>query len=51
MIRADVPTGTVVSVNSGKCVDIPGSDFSDEVALQQHTCNGGLNQMFTINAV
>lgn len=41
----------VVSINSGKCVDIGNSNFSAGVVLQQYTCNGGLNQLFFMNAV
>jgi len=48
---ATVAGEEVVSIGSGKCVDIGNFNFNAGVVLQQFTCNGGLNQLFFMNAV
>ncbi|GAB1688834.1 beta-1,3-glucanase family protein [Krasilnikovia sp. M28-CT-15] len=45
------PTGvSVVSNWNGKCVDVPGSNFSDGVQLQMYTCNNTNAQKWAFNA-
>jgi hypothetical protein len=48
-----VPTSwvNIVSQNSGKCLDVPGSSTSWGTALIQYTCGGTANQKFQFVAV
>ncbi len=39
---------TFTSLNSGKCLDVPGASTSDSVQLQQFTCNGTGAQSFNL---
>jgi len=41
------PNGTIVNANSGSCLDV--YDFAGP-AVDTWTCNGGVNQQFTMNA-
>jgi uncharacterized protein YkwD len=43
-----VPTSwvTVISKNSGKCLDVPGSSMTPGMGLIQYTCGGTANQKF-----
>jgi GH25 family lysozyme M1 (1,4-beta-N-acetylmuramidase) len=38
----------LVSLNSGKCLDVSGADTSDGAAVIQYTCHGGSNQQLQI---
>jgi len=42
---------TFVSLNSGKCLDVPGASTADSVQLQQFTCNGTGAQKYNLNPV
>jgi hypothetical protein len=39
---------TIVSENSGKCLDIRGASTSNGAAVQQYGCHGGLSQQFDL---
>ena len=41
-------TVLVVSVNSGKCLDLPAGQTGPGVALQQWSCQGGQNQKWSM---
>ncbi len=36
------------STNSGKCIDVPGFSTTNDLQLQQYTCNGGDNQRWFV---
>jgi hypothetical protein len=42
------PPGTVQSVASGKCLDLPHASASDGTSVIQYGCHGGLNQQWNI---
>jgi hypothetical protein len=42
------PPGTVQSVATGKCLDLPGGQGSDGTLAIQYDCHGGPNQQWTI---
>ncbi|MEU7282486.1 RICIN domain-containing protein [Streptomyces sp. NPDC045431] len=39
---------SLVNVNSGKCLDVPGKSKAEGVQVQQWTCNGGKNQKWML---
>ncbi|NHZ43745.1 RICIN domain-containing protein [Massilia aquatica] len=39
---------SIVSSNSGKCVDVPAAGLEDGVNIQQCTCNGSNAQRFDV---
>jgi chitinase len=39
-----------VSLNSGKCLDVPGASTADSIQLDQYTCNGTAAQSFSLVA-
>jgi hypothetical protein len=41
---------TIVSVNSGKCLDVPAASTTNGTVIQQYHCNGGGNQTFFFTA-
>jgi Ricin-type beta-trefoil lectin domain/Gametolysin peptidase M11 len=44
------PPGTVQSVASGKCLDLPHGSASDGILVIQYDCHGGLNQQWNIES-
>jgi hypothetical protein len=44
------PPGTVQSLASGKCLDLPGGQTGDGTPVIQYDCHGGANQQWTIDA-
>jgi hypothetical protein len=42
------PPGTIQSVASGKCLDLPGGRTDDGVQVIQYDCHGGINQQWNI---
>jgi hypothetical protein len=44
------PPGTIQSVASGKCLDLPGGRTDDGVQAIQYDCHGGINQQWSIEA-
>jgi hypothetical protein len=42
---------TLVSVNSGLCLDVPSASTTEGVQLDQWTCNGGTNQEWALDPV
>jgi hypothetical protein len=44
--RLDGAQVSIVSENSGKCLDIPGFSMADHAIIQQYTCNFGWNQQW-----
>jgi hypothetical protein len=42
------PAGTVQSIASGKCLDLPGGRAGDGTAVIQYDCHGGPNQQWEI---
>jgi hypothetical protein len=44
------PPGTVQSVASGKCLDLPHGQASDGLLVIQYDCHGGLNQQWNIES-
>lgn len=45
------PPGTLQSLASGKCLDLPGGETRDGTAVIQYDCHGGTNQQWQIIAV
>ena len=45
------PPGTVQSLVSGKCLDLPGGQTGDGALAIQYDCHGGPNQQWSIEAV
>jgi hypothetical protein len=41
------PTGTIVGVGSGRCVDVPGASQTSGTQVELWDCNGGSNQQWT----
>jgi endoglucanase len=41
----------IVNTNSNKCIDVPGLSTSQNVLLQQYTCNFGANQLWNPNSL
>lgn len=39
---------SIVSANSGKCLDVRGASVADGAAIQQYTCHGGPDQQWVI---
>ncbi|WP_437666953.1 RICIN domain-containing protein [Sorangium sp. So ce1182] len=44
-------TYTLVGVQSGRCVDVPGRSTADDVALDLWDCNGQTNQQFRFEVI
>ena len=44
------PPGTVQSLASGKCLDLPGGQAGDGTLTIQYDCHGGLNQQWNIES-
>jgi len=42
------PPGTVQSLASGKCLDLPGGQVADGTLAIQYECHGGLNQQWAL---
>lgn len=42
-------THTLTGVQSGKCLDVPGSSTTNGTQLEIYSCNGGANQQYTLN--
>jgi hypothetical protein len=48
-IKPAVITYQFVAVNSAKCLDVVGGSLSDGARVQQWTCNGNLQQQWTLS--
>jgi len=44
------PSGTIQSLASGKCLDLPGGQSSDGTLPIQYDCHGGKNQQWAIES-
>ncbi|RPF22295.1 RICIN domain-containing protein [Myceligenerans xiligouense] len=47
---ADPPVVALTGSGSGRCLDVPGANFADGVALQIFDCNDGVAQQWTVTA-
>jgi hypothetical protein len=45
------PPGTLQSLASGKCLDLPGGKTSDGTPVIQYDCHGGANQQWTVESI